>query len=726
MKKLIILFLLLPSLLFSQVSPSKIERIADANTVFGTALSYGTYLVVQSNNKTYKIISVNGVAGTAKLSDLVLNTDYIEEGSVTSVSTAAANNGVTATWSMASPTPALTIGLGAITPTSVNGLTLTALATGFTVAGGTTSKTLTVPLDASVSGTNTGDQTTITGNAGNVTGIVAPANGGTGIANNAAMTVTGAGNFAYTRTLTAATNVTFPTSGTLTTLAGTEALTNKDLTSGNTFPTFNQNTSGNAATVTTNANLTGPVTSTGNATAIANGAISNAMLANGAVANLSGTNTGDQTTITGNAGTVTTNANLTGEVTSIGNAATLGSFTSLSLKTALTDETGSGAAVFATSPTFITPILGTPTSGIATNLTGTAAGLTAGNVTTNADLTGPITSVGNATSIASQTGTGTTFVMNTSPTLVTPVLGVATATSINGNTITTGTGTLTLAAGKTLTATNTLTLTGTDGSSVAFGTGGTVAYTENNLSVFAATISAELAGVLSDETGSGAAVFGTSPVLSTPEINGTITGTTVIPVVNGGTGQSSYTNGQLLIGNTTGNTLNKGTLTGTAGQITVTNGAGAITLSTSRTLIELGADVNCTATTNFQDITGLSFPMTSGVKYRFYAVIWYIPSATTRGVRISCNSATPPTSLTYTTRVPISATAGTDQIYTNSQVAYDSGTNSGASASTTGNIAIIEGFITAAATEIFILRFAPEAATADQIIIKSGSTLEVW
>ena len=61
-------------------------------------------------------------------------------------------------------------------------------------------------------------------------------------------------------------------------------------------PTLNQSTTGNAATVTTNANLTGPVTSTGNATAIANGAISNAMLANGAVANLSGTNTGDNAT----------------------------------------------------------------------------------------------------------------------------------------------------------------------------------------------------------------------------------------------------------------------------------------------------------------------------------------------------------------------------------------------------------------------------------------------
>lgn len=51
------------------------------------------------------------------------------------------------------------------------------------------------------------------------------------------------------------------------------------------------------------------------------------------------------------------------------------------------------------------------------------------------NLTGPITSVGSATAVASQTGTGSTFVMNTSPTLVTPDIGVATATSVNGTTI---------------------------------------------------------------------------------------------------------------------------------------------------------------------------------------------------------------------------------------------------------------------------------------------------
>jgi hypothetical protein len=44
--------------------------------------------------------------------------------------------------------------------------------------------------------------------------------------------------------------------------------------------------------------------------------------------------------------------------------------------------------------------LGTPSSGVATNLTGTASGLTAGHVTTNANLTGDVTSVGNASTIA--------------------------------------------------------------------------------------------------------------------------------------------------------------------------------------------------------------------------------------------------------------------------------------------------------------------------------------
>jgi hypothetical protein len=77
-------------------------------------------------------------------------------GTVTSVSVVTAN-GVSGSVATETTTPAITLTLGAITPTSVNALTLAAQTNGFTIAGGTTSKTLTVPLDASVSGTNTGD-----------------------------------------------------------------------------------------------------------------------------------------------------------------------------------------------------------------------------------------------------------------------------------------------------------------------------------------------------------------------------------------------------------------------------------------------------------------------------------------------------------------------------------------------------------------------------------------
>lgn len=93
------------------------------------------------------------------------------------------------------------------------------------------------------------------------------------------------------------------------------------------------------------------------------------------------------------------------------------------------------------------------TNAIVGSVTGNAA-----TVTTNANLTGPITSVGNATSVAAQTGTGSTFVMQASPTLTTPDIGVATATSVNGLTITSSTGSLTISNGKTLTVSDNTTL----------------------------------------------------------------------------------------------------------------------------------------------------------------------------------------------------------------------------------------------------------------------------
>lgn len=222
-----------------------------------------------------------------------------------------------------------------------------------------------------------------------------------------------------------------PSSGVATNLTGTASgltagsvTTNANLTGGVTSV-------GNAATVVTNANLTGGVTSVGNATTV----VTNANLTGGV------TSVGNATTVVtnanltggvtsvGNATTVVTNANLTGGVTSVGNATTVVTNANLT-----GDVTSVGNATTLTNAPVIAKVLTGYVSGAGT-VAATDSILQAiqkldGNNSTNANLTGPITSVGNATSIASQTGTGTKFVVDTSPTLVTPILGVASATSL--------------------------------------------------------------------------------------------------------------------------------------------------------------------------------------------------------------------------------------------------------------------------------------------------------
>lgn len=72
-----------------------------------------------------------------------------------------------------------------------------------------------------------------------------------------------------------------------------------------------------------------------------------------------------------------------------------------------------------------------------------------------------------------------------------------------------------------------------------------------------------------------AGTTGFTPSVAT---GGAVTLAGTLNVVNGGTGQTTYTNGQLLIGNTVGNTLTKATLTAGSG-VSITNGNGSISIS---------------------------------------------------------------------------------------------------------------------------------------------------